>query len=462
MKRKGEILFPILLLGSDILGMALAFYGSYWLRFDSPLVRIFPVIKGVPDARFYVKASLFVIPLWIVILGAMRLYRSSGMSVLDEIFGVFKATTVGSLSVMSAAFLYRGFSYSRLTFIYMWILSAALLVAGRLALRLYINRLRKKGWNVKRCAVVGPGEFSERVVEEIRQGGDMDYNLVGTIGFESPKGERIGEVDKIREIVKEQGLDLLILTIPPSERKKIAKIISDCEGLDVEFYLVPDLYDLLAVKVSMGNIGGVPVMGLKGRPLSGWNAVVKRGMDIAVSGVLLMALWPLFLPLALIIKGISKGPIFYRQERIGRDGRRFVIFKFRSMMEDAEGETGPVWAAEDDPRVTPVGRFLRRWSIDELPQLWNVLKGEMSLVGPRPEREYFVDQFGSEVPQYLDRHRVKSGMSGWAQVNGLRGNAPIEERTKYDIYYIENWSIGLDIKILLMTLFGRKTERGAY
>ena len=160
------------------------------------------------------------IPLWIVILGAMRLYRSSGMSVLDEIFGVFKATTVGSLSVMSAAFLYRGFSYSRLTFIYMWILSAALLVAGRLALRLYINRLRKKGWNVKRCAVVGPGEFSERVVEEIRQGGDMDYNLVGTIGFESPKGERIGEVDKIREIVKEQGLDLLILTIPPSERKK--------------------------------------------------------------------------------------------------------------------------------------------------------------------------------------------------------------------------------------------------
>ena len=230
----------------------------------------------------------------------------------------------------------------------------------------------------------------------------------------------------------------------------------------MEFYLVPDLYDLLAVKVSMGNIGGVPVMGLKGRPLSGWNAVVKRGMDIAVSGVLLMALWPLFLPLALIIKRTSKGPIFYRQERIGRDGRRFVIFKFRSMIEDAEGETGPVWAAEDDPRVTPVGRFLRRWSIDELPQLWNVLKGEMSLVGPRPEREYFVDQFGSEVPQYLDRHRVKSGMSGWAQVNGLRGNAPIEERTKYDIYYIENWSIGLDIKILLMTLFGRKTERGAH
>jgi exopolysaccharide biosynthesis polyprenyl glycosylphosphotransferase len=225
------------------------------------------------------------------------------------------------------------------------------------------------------------------------------------------------------------------------------------EGLNIEFLLVPDVVEMMTNHVLLQEIDGLPLLRIKKVPLAGWNGLLKRTIDFSFALVGLIVFAPIFLLIALLIRLDSKGKIFYKQKRVGLDGHEFDMIKFRSMREGAEKKSGPVWAQPQDDRVTRVGRFLRRFSIDELPQLWNVVKGEMSLIGPRPERPFFIEKFRGQIPRYLDRHRVKSGMTGWAQVNGLRGQAPIEERTEYDIYYIENWSLAFDVKIILKTLW---------
>jgi exopolysaccharide biosynthesis polyprenyl glycosylphosphotransferase len=229
-------------------------------------------------------------------------------------------------------------------------------------------------------------------------------------------------------------------------------MIRDAEGLNVELMMVPDMLDMMTSRVRIQDIEGIPFLKIKEIPLSTWNRINKRVFDIFFSSLILVLTLPLTVVLAAIIKLTSRGPIFFVQERISLDGKPFFVIKFRTMRTDAEASTGPVRAKKGDPRVTLIGRVLRRTSLDELPQLWNVLTGHMSIVGPRPERPFFVEQFKGKVPRYLERHRVKTGMTGWAQVNGLRGDAPIDERTKYDIYYVENWSLVFDMKIILKTI----------
>jgi exopolysaccharide biosynthesis polyprenyl glycosylphosphotransferase len=226
--------------------------------------------------------------------------------------------------------------------------------------------------------------------------------------------------------------------------------------------MVPDMLELMTTGVRIKELEGIPFIKIKGIPLTTWNIILKRSFDIVLSALILVICSPIFAIIALLIKLDSRDPVFFRQERVGLDGKPFHLMKFRTMRVDAEKETGPVWASKGDPRRTRVGSILRRFSLDELPQLINVLKGEMSIVGPRPERRHFVEQFTREVPRYLDRHRVKTGMTGWAQVNGLRGNAPIEERTKFDVYYVENWSIVFDLKIILKTIRAVIFGKGAY
>ena len=208
----------------------------------------------------------------------------------------------------------------------------------------------------------------------------------------------------------------------------------------------------IALRARLENLDGVPIITLNDVPLRGFNSVLKRGTDMIISGVALAFMAIPFAIISLLIRKTSKGPVFYKQERMGLDGKAFNVYKFRSMYQGAEDATGPIWAREDDPRCTPVGRFLRRWDIDELPQFWNVLRGDMSIVGPRPERPFFVEQFKHRIPQYMLRHKVKAGITGWAQVNGWRGNTSLEKRIEYDLYYIENWSVGLDLKIIWLTV----------
>jgi exopolysaccharide biosynthesis polyprenyl glycosylphosphotransferase len=255
---------------------------------------------------------------------------------------------------------------------------------------------------------------------------------------------------------------MVLISLSEEEYPFLHDLIRDCQGLNVEMMMVPDILELMTSLVQIKHIDGIPFLGIKSPALSTWNFIIKRTFDLTFASIILFITSPIFLMIAALVKLDSKGPILFHQERIGLDGEVFRVTKFRSMRTDAEQETGPVWSQKHDHRTTRLGRILRRFSLDELPQLVNVIKGDMSIVGPRPERPHFVEQFKKQVPRYLERHRVKTGMTGWAQVNGLRGNASIAERTKYDIYYIENWSLVFDLKIILTTIHAVLFGKDAY
>jgi exopolysaccharide biosynthesis polyprenyl glycosylphosphotransferase len=243
-----------------------------------------------------------------------------------------------------------------------------------------------------------------------------------------------------------------LITLTHNEQEDLVELLRNTEGKNIEFLMVPDLLELMTSRIRIQELHGIPFMKLKDVPMTSWNHIIKRIFDISVAATVLAAVSPLMLLIAVLTKATSKGPIFYFQERVGLDGKNFQLIKFRSMRVDAEKASGPVRNKKGDIRTTGIGKILRRTSLDELPQLWNVLLGQMSIVGPRPERPFFVEQFKGKIPKYLERHRVKVGMTGWAQVNGLRGDVPIELRTKYDIYYVENWSLVFDLKIILKTI----------
>jgi Undecaprenyl-phosphate glucose phosphotransferase len=251
------------------------------------------------------------------------------------------------------------------------------------------------------------------------------------------------------------------VALPLEEHVKMLGLVEATNREGVDVHVVPDLLQFIALRARLENLDGVPIISLNDVPLRGFNSLLKRAIDIAISGAALAGMAIPFALISLIIKRTSRGPVFYTQERMGLDGTAFEVYKFRSMYQGAEDETGPVWARDDDPRCTPIGKWLRRFDVDELPQLWNVFRGDMSIVGPRPERPYFVQQFKHRIPTYMLRHKVKAGITGWAQVNGWRGNTSLEKRIEYDLYYIENWSVALDLKIMWLTVI-RGFHRHAY
>ena len=257
-------------------------------------------------------------------------------------------------------------------------------------------------------------------------------------------------------------VDGLMLAFDQSDAGTISRILDFTEGKNIDLFYYPEVFDLIKSNIQFVDVRGLFLLKLKSSPLSGWQGFIKRVFDVTLSIIGIMFLSPVLLLAAILVKLTSRGPVLYKQERIGMDGKTFNILKFRSMISDAEAKSGPVWAKRDDPRVTAIGRFLRRTSFDELPQLINVIRGDMSLVGPRPERPHFVQEFKSVIPKYQERHRFRSGITGWAQVNGLRGQSSIEERTKYDVYYIENWSLAFDLKILILTLVAIFKGENAY
>jgi Undecaprenyl-phosphate glucose phosphotransferase len=307
------------------------------------------------------------------------------------------------------------------------------------------------------------------VAEKILQHGELGYHVIGFVD-DRAGGDHLGyrglpllgRLADAPEIIRQENIDHLYVALPLDEHVKMLDLIESTSREMVDVKVVPDLVQLLALRARLEDLDGVPIINIHDVPLQGVNAVIKRTIDLAISsmGLALLAL-PCGL-IALAIKYSSPGPVFYRQERMGLDGKPFMIFKFRSMYTGAEADTGPVFASEQDPRRTPVGKLLRRSNIDELPQLWNVLKGDMSIVGPRPERPLFVAQFKDKIPSYMLRHKVKAGITGWAQVNGWRGNTSIEKRIEYDLYYIENWSVRLDLKIMWLTLLRGFFHKHAY
>lgn len=457
--RRNDFLIPLLAVVSDALAIEGAFVLSYWLRFDSPLTSWFPVELGVPPFDAYLYGSLFVIPAWIFLFKSRGLYRPRRtVHFSEEFFPVVRVVFLGMLIVMAAAFFYRAFSFSRLVFGLLGLSSVILLSFGRYVVMKFEQWWYATGRDTKSVILIGSNPTAARVYEMIASQPSLGYRILGyfTAGpkrsLSGTTAQFLGTLPKVPMFVRNNNVDVILIALSSKDHPLLLDLIRECEGLNTEMLMVPDLVDLMTSRVRITELEGIPFLQVKEAALSTWNQIIKRGFDIVTAALVLLLASPVMILIAIMVKLTSHGPVFYLQERIGLDGKPFKVIKFRTMKTDAEKESGPVWARKDDPRTTSIGRILRRFSLDELPQLLNVLKGEMSIVGPRPERQFFVDRFKGQIPKYLDRHRVKTGMTGWAQVNGLRGNAPIEERTKYDVYYVENWSLVFDLKIISKTL----------
>jgi len=331
--------------------------------------------------------------------------------------------------------------------------------------RIKSKKLIPRGYSIQKFILVGSSEIISLFFKQIQREQNRFFEFSGYCS-DTKVSEidlpYLGGIEKLPALIADYSPDGLLLTFHAREHGTVLKIMDMTEGKNIELFFVPDFLYLITSKTTVIEISGMPVIRLKAVAFSGWQGFLKRAFDLTIACIGLIVLVPIFLIITILIKLNSKGPVFYRQNRIGLDGTEFTMLKFRSMVVDAEEESGPVWAKECDPRVTSIGKILRRTSLDELPQLINVIRGDMSLVGPRPERKIFVEEFQQYIPKYAERHRVRSGVTGWAQVNGLRGRSPIEERTRYDVFYIENWSLGFDIKIILMTFMAIIRGENAY
>lgn len=463
-------LFVGLLLLTDILMGALAFNLAYILRLTIPLPEpaqgVRPFIDFLPMLIIHVAALLA----GFVFAGLYKLHRASRV---DEFSSIVAGSTVGTLmGIALDSLLLRGLvvdrDYPRVMMLYAWVLSVLLVTLGRLLNDWLRRRLILRGWGRRRVFVVGTGDIARMILQKILWTPELGYDAAGVVAMSDEHEPDIlgvpvvGVAQALGALVDAYRVDEVIIALAEeTPHRDLLWLISQCERGQVTIRVYPDLFQIMASSVSISELGGVPILTVRDIALTGWRRTAKRVMDVVVAGVGLVLLSPVMMLIAVLIKLESPGPAFYVQERMGLDARPFPIIKFRSMRADAERE-GPGWTTEDDPRRTKVGSFLRRTNLDELPQLINVLMGHMSLVGPRPERPVYVEQFRRSIPRYMERHREKAGMTGWAQVNGYRGDTSIVERTKYDLWYIENWSLLLDIKIIIRTLLQFFKSPNAY
>jgi Undecaprenyl-phosphate glucose phosphotransferase len=331
-----------------------------------------------------------------------------------------------------------------------------------------LSVLRKRGYNLKSILVIAAGELGQRVIETVESHRELGFRVVGSLTLRPGKvGSQVlgvpvlGHIKDVDRVLDAHPVDQVVIALPLEEQAAVKSLMEQLALRTVDVKVVPDLYQYITLYGGLEEFGGLPIISLQGDPMEGWSRVAKRVFDICFSLLAIVLTAPLMLVTALAVKLTSRGPILYAQERMGMDGRTFPILKFRTMRTDAE-LAGARMASKEDSRRTPIGTFLRKYSIDELPQFFNVLVGDMSLVGPRPERPVFIEEFKRQIPRYHLRHKVKAGITGWAQINGLRGQTSIQKRIEYDLYYIENWSLLMDLKILVRTALGGFLSKNAY
>jgi len=458
--------FRGLMMAADLALVTAAWLAAYALRFHTGL----PVPKGVPELQPYLEALLVIGPLWLVLFRRQGLYEPHrSRSILAEAGEVLRATAVGVLVLVAVSFFLRSYYYSRGVVAIFSALSAVSVIGLRVSVRVGLRGLRRRGYNLRFVLVVGDGPLARETIERVHAHPEAGLRVVGVL---SPRPAArdvdlsgapvVGAFEDLKAVLHRERIDQVIVALPRESGGALDKVLADLDDEVVSVKLVPDLLDVLALRCEVEDLDGLPVISLRESPLVGWAAVQKRAFDVALSGLALALLLPVMAAVGLAVLATSGRPVLYAQERCGLDGRRFRMWKFRTMRRDAEDETGPVFTLPGDPRRTRLGGWLRRHSLDELPQLWNVLRGDMSIVGPRPERPVFIESFRREIPGYMLRHKVKAGMTGWAQVHGWRGRSDLRARVEHDIYYIRNWSLGLDLRILLLTLWRAFSQANAY
>lgn len=446
--------------------IGIAWLVAYELRFYFPL---FEIKKGLPPFHQYTTVMPLVVISWIVIFAYMHVYPT--MRILrrtDEVLLLLKAHSIATVIFITLAYLLTEYKYSRAVLIYFWILGGVSLVIFRLIVRNTLRVVRKKGLNLRHILAVGEGPELETIIQRIDQFPELGLRLIGIVTHQNStqteisKKPILGHFENIQELVQKFHPDQLLIVLPKSQYVFLDPLLDQLKNEIIDIQLVPNFHEYITLGCVLEEFDGFPIVNINDSSLRSSEIFAKRLTDILISLMLLIILAPLLIFIGILITITSSGPILYSQERMGLDGKIFKMLKFRSMQIDAEETTGAVWAKPNDQRRTKLGSFLRKTSFDELPQLWNVFLGDMSLVGPRPERPFFVHQFKKEIPHYMLRHKVKAGITGWAQVNGWRGNTSLNHRIEHDLYYIKNWSYFFDIKILFLTLWKGFINKNAY
>lgn len=449
---------------SDIIAIIVAFNITFWARFQSGLLA---APKGIPSYTHYLLIIPILIFLQLVHFSYQGYYKVKlRRNRLDDLFLVLLNTIVTAFLLLLIfsylkSYQFVDFEVSHVFLITYVPFAIFFLFCQRLLVFRMFRAIYLKRNGVSKVLIAGTGDFALLTAENLEKYSHFGIEIVGFLDSEkkadNSSSEKkninlLGGFGDLEKIAKQYGITDLVIALPSKEYDITLELIEKANNLLIEIRLVPDILQISALKVGMEHIEGVPIINLGDIPLQGWPWVFKRMFDLVFSLLGLIVVLPVFLIIALLIKVTSRGPVFYTQTRVGLDGKHFKMIKFRTMIRDAEKDTGAIWSPPDDQRVTKIGRILRKFSIDELPQLINVVTGDMSLVGPRPERPELVEKFKHNIPNYMLRHSVKTGMTGWAQVHGLRGNTPLDKRIEFDIYYIQNWSLKLDLQILWRTL----------
>jgi Undecaprenyl-phosphate glucose phosphotransferase len=466
LKEKHRV-FEMLFIFADLVSVSLAWCAAYWLRFESGF---FALDKGKPRFEEYLSVLIFIIPIWTFTFRISGLYRPKrGVRENRERWQLLSANAISCLILVNFVYLFREKTvpFSRAVFLTFFIFSLTFTLIERSFFRYLLKDIRRKGYNLRYMLIVGGGRVAKDLVSRIRNRRELGVQLLGCLTLEGidqdgPDGlPVVGSYYELKRLISCIAIDQVVIALPLVDSHLLPTLMEQLDDSTVDVKIVPDLYQFISIGGTIEEFEGLPVIGLQGSPIEGLNLFLKRILDLLIALPVFIVLLPLFALIACLVKLSSRGPIFYSQERVSIDGTSFQIIKFRSMRIDAE-KVGPGWTVPDDNRVTFIGKIIRCLSLDELPQLINVIKGDMSIVGPRPERPVYIKEFRKRIPRYILRHKVPAGITGWAQINGWRGDTAIDRRIEFDLYYIENWSLLFDLKILFLTPFKGFYNRNAY
>ena len=450
----------------DALVTIVSYIAAWWLRivvFQKPG-------EGVLAPEAYFVALIALVPGYLAMYTALNLYKSKRYSSAKrEFFDIVKANLIGLLIFFVALYIINEPNFSRSVIFIFFVINVGLTILVRNTIRVFLRQIRKKGYNVKYIVLVGYSRAAEEYIDRIIANPQWGYVVRGILDDHIPAGtlyrgvKVLGRIDNLYYVLPENKLDEIAVTLSLEDYDRLEEIVGLCEKSGVHTKFIPDYNSVIPSRPYTEDLSGLPVINIRRVPLTNTlNWVVKRVVDIIGSLVALVIFSPVMLIAAIVIKCSDEGPVIFKQERVGLHNKTFQMYKFRTMAVQKPQEESKAWTVKNDPRVTKFGKFLRKTSLDEIPQFYNILKGDMSLVGPRPERPVFVDKFKEEIPRYMIKHQVRPGLTGWAQVNGYRGDTSIRKRIDCDIYYIENWTFGFDIKILFMTIFKGFINKNAY